>query len=151
MLKYFTYLLLFCAMAMPIRAELSYEVGYFPDQTYEEYEKDAYPTYSSSIIYVFYNSQTCYNCPETIKLIEQVYDQNFQNEYEFFIIDYFKDDEYNFVQVYKLDAPVSMVLQRVEDGATGAWRRFDNLQNMTSDQTSFKENILFQINNFLGE
>ena len=151
MLKYFTYLLLFCTMAMPTRAELSYEVGYDSGQNYEEYEQDAYPTYSSSIIYVFYNSQTCYNCPETIKLIEQVYDQNFQNEYEFFVIDYFKDDEYNFVQVYKLDAPVSMVLQRVEDGAVGAWRRFDNLQNMTSDPTSFQENILFQINNFLGE
>lgn len=151
MSKIFTYVLLLCAVAIPLRAELTYEGGYNPAQTMAEYENAAYPEYSDSIIYVFYNSQTCYNCPETIKLIEEVYDQNFQSKYEFFIIDYFEDNEYNFMQTYNLGAPVSMVLQRIEDREPGAWRKFDNLQNMTSDPVSFQENIRFQINNFLGE
>ena len=150
MLKFFTYLLLLFAVAIPLHAELAYQGDYNPDMSLSDYFSAENPQYSQSLIYVFYNSETCYNCPQTIELIEQVYNEYFKNQYQLFIIDYFDDDEYNFVANYNLSSPVSMVLQRVSDGTLGEFKKFADLQNQISDPVSFQENIKFQIESFLG-
>lgn len=151
MMKKIFYAAMFLAAATSARAELSYQGGSNPNWTQQQYFNAAYPEYQQSVIYVFYNSQTCYNCPQTIALVEQVYDQYFQDQYQFFVIDYFSDDEYNFMQVYQLDSPVSMVLQRVADGQPEGFRKYDNLQNLTSDPESFQAEIKFEIESFLNQ
>ena len=92
----------------------------------------------------------CENCPQTIELIEQVYNNNFQNDYQLFIIDYGNDEEYNFIQTYQLNQPLEVVLVKVDDGAEFGYKKLENLNYQTSDPISFADNLIFQINSFLG-
>lgn len=86
------------ALAIPLHAELTYEGAYNPNQNLQEYFDEAYPNYDKPIIYVFFNNDPCFQCPQTIELIEQVYNRNYQNEYSLFLINYQNDDEYNFIE-----------------------------------------------------
>lgn len=144
--------LLGISVVLPLRAELTYQGGYNPDITLEEYFAEENPNYKKSIIYIFYNdvNMVCENCPQTIELIEQVYNNNFQNDYQLFIIDYGNDEEYNFIQTYQLNQPLEVVLVKVNDGAEFGYKKLENLNYQTSDPISFADNLIFQINSFLG-
>lgn len=144
--------LLALAVILPLRAELTYEGGYDPEITLQEYFDRAYPQPEKSIIYVFYNdvNMTCQNCPQTIDLIEQVYNNNYQDSYNLYVIDYGNDQEYNFIQTYQLSQPLEVVMVRVDDGATFGFKKLENLNYQTSDPLSFADNLKFQINSFLG-
>ena len=145
-------LLLGLAIIMPLHAELSYQGEFNPEMSMPEYFDAAYPQPEKSIIYVFYNdvNMTCQNCPETIALIEDVYNRYYQNDYNLFVIDYGNDSEYNFIQTYQLNQPLEVVLVKVDDGAQFGWKKINNLNYQTSDQTSFSDNLQYQINSFLG-
>ena len=139
------------AVILLLHAELSYQEGYNPELSLQEYFNQAYPHYNKSIIYIFYNdvNMTCENCPQTIELIEQVYNDSFQNDYDLFIIDYGNDEEYNFIQTYQLSKPLELVMVRVDDGAEFGYKKLENLNYQISDPISFKDNLKFQINSFL--
>ena len=143
--------LLGVSFILPLRAELSYQGEYNPNISLEEYFDEAYSNPDKSIIYVFYNdtNMTCENCPQTIELIEQVYNDNFQNNYSLFIIDYGNDEEYNFIQTYQLHQPLEVVLVKVNDGAEFGYKKLENLNYQISDPISFKDNLKFQINSFI--
>ena len=83
-------------------------------------------------------------------MIENIYNQNFIDQYNMFIINYANDDENNFINTYQLSQPLEVVLVRVDDGATFGYQKLENLQNMTSDPISFKEYFIGEVNNFLG-
>ena len=136
-----------------LRAELTYQGEYTPQSNLQSYFEQAYPNPQKSIIYVFYNdtNMTCQNCPQTIDLIEQIYDNNFQNEYDLFVIDYGNDDEYNFIQTYNLSQPLEVVLVRVDDGITFGYKKLEGLNYQTSDPTSFATSLKFQIQSFLED
>lgn len=144
--------LLTLAVILPLRAELTYQGGYDPEISLQEYFDRAYPQPEKSIIYVFYNdvNMTCQNCPQTIDLIEQVYNNNYQDSYNLYVIDYGNDQEYNFIQTYQLSQPLEVVMVRVDDGATFGFKKLENLNYQTSDPLSFADNLKFQINSFLG-
>lgn len=135
-----------------LRAELTYQGDYVPHISLQPYFDQAYPNPQKSIIYVFYNdvNMSCQNCPRTINLIEQVYNHNFQNEYDLFVIDYGNDDEYNFIQTYNLSQPLEVVLVRVDDGATFGYKKLEGLNYQTSDPQSFSDDLKFQIQSFLA-
>ena len=149
--KFLWAVMLGIAVVLPLRAELTYQGEFDPDMTSSEYFAKAYPNPQKSIIYVFYNdiNMSCENCPETIELIEQVYQQNYQNQYELFVIDYGDDDEYNFIQTFDLDKPLEVVLVRVDDGAVFGYKKLENLNYQISDPLSFSDNLVYQINSFL--
>lgn len=92
----------------------------------------------------------CYECPQTIELIENIYNKYFADQYDFYIINYQDDENYNFIQNYNLSLPLEVVLQRVEDGQMTAFRKLEYLQNQISDPVSFSENLQYQINSFLN-
>lgn len=144
--------LLGIAFIMPLHAELTYQGQFNPGMSLQEYFDAAYPQPQKSIIYIFYNdrSMTCQNCPETIALIENIYNQNYQNEYDLFVIDYGNDDEYNFIQTYQLNRPLEVVLVKVDNGAQFGWKKLEGLNYQISDQTSFSDNLQYQINSFFG-
>ena len=146
-----TFLLAF-AFINSLHAELSYQGAYNPQLSLPEYFEQAYPSPQKSIIYIFYNdvNMTCPNCPQTIDLIEQVYDNRFQEKYDLFVINYGNDEEYNFIQTYNLSKPLEVVLVRVDDGATFGFKKLENLNYQTSDPISFSDNLVFQIDSFLG-
>ena len=142
MLKFFTYVLLLCAVAIPLRAEFSYNEGYTQFESWNPYYLTEEKQYTTPIIYVFYNSETCdENCPPAISAIEEVYNENFMNEYQFFVIDYFQDDEENFIGAYDLSTPLSMVLQDVRDGQPTTFRKYSGLNYTFVEGDSFKDNI----------
>lgn len=150
MFRFFVVLLILCGAAIPLHAELTYQGGFNPDISLEQYFEEEHPKYERSIIYVFYNSETCYNCPQTIKLIKDVYDKYYQDKYQLEVIDYFSDETYNYQANYDLKNPLEVVLQRAEYGDAEGYRKIENLENMTSDVVSFEENLRYQINSFLG-
>ena len=140
------------AVILPLHAELTYQGKYNPNMTLQEYFQAAYPHYDKPIIYVFYNdtNMTCENCAQTIELIEQVYDNNFQNQYSLYIIDYGNDDEYNFIETYQLSQPLEVVLVQVDDGAEFGYKKIEGLNYQTSDPISFADNLKYQIESFLA-
>ena len=140
------------AVILPLHAELTYQGKYNPNMTLQEYFQTAYPHNDKPIIYVFYNdtNMTCENCAQTIELIEQVYDNNFQNQYSLYIIDYGNDDEYNFIETYQLSQPLEVVLVQVDDGAEFGYKKIEGLNYQTSDPISFADNLKYQIESFLA-
>jgi len=150
MFRFFIAVLILCGAAIPLHAELTYQGGFNHNMSLEQYLNAEHPKYDRSIIYVFYNSQTCYNCEQTAKLIEDVYDKYYQDKYQLEIIDYFSDSTYNYQSNYDLKNPLEVVLQRVEYGNAQGYRKIENLENQTSDAASFEENLKYQINSFLG-
>ena len=105
---------------------------------------------NKSIIYVFYNSQDCDNCSVAMRLIDNLYNIKFDHKYSLFFIDYYKDQEADFIQRYNLNAPLEVVLVKINDGASFGYKKVSNLQNMTSDVNSFDQYLDYQINSFLG-
>lgn len=83
-------------------------------------------------------------------MIEQVYNNNFADRYNIFLINYANDQENDFIQTYNLTQPLEVVLVQINDGASFGYRKLENLQDMTSDPVSFNDYLVNQINNFLG-
>lgn len=136
--------------ASPSLAQVENTDGYMPNQVSREYFSESQTNYDKSIIYVFFNNEPCYTCAQTISLIEEIYNQNFIDEYNMFLINYQNDEENNFVELYNLNRPLEVVLVRVDDGAAFGYKKLENLQNMVSDPTSFSGYFVSQVNNFLG-
>ena len=105
---------------------------------------------NKSIIYVFYNNNPCPSCPQTIDLIEKIYNSYYANKYSLFLIDYQAEDEYNFIETYQLRQPLEVVLVRINDGSTFGYKKLRQLQEEISDPISFTQNFRFQIDEFLG-
>ena len=140
------------AFILPLRAELVYQGGYNPNTPLPEYFSEAYPRPEKSIIYVFYNdvNMTCENCPQTIDLIEKVYDNTYQGRYDLYVIDYGNDDEYDFINAYRLQQPLEVVLARFEDGAQFGYKKLEDLNYQISDPENFAQNLKFQIESFFS-
>ncbi len=151
MLKFICAGLLALGIISNAQAELYYEGGYNPNLTLQQQLAADNPYYPRPIIFVFYNNNPCYECPQTIELIEDVYNANYQGIYDFYIINYQDDLNYNFIQNYNLSQPLEVVLQQVVDGQMTNFRKLEYLQNQISDPTSFFDNLTYQINSFLGE
>lgn len=151
MLKIFCAGLVFLGTITDAQAELYYEGGYNPNLTLQQQLAADNPYYPRPIIFVFYNNNPCYECPQTIELVEDIYNANYKGTYDFYIINYQDNENYNFIQNYNLSQPLEVVLQQVVDGQMTNFRKLDYLQDQISDQTSFFDNFTYQINSFLGE
>ncbi len=138
----------FCAT--PLSAQVYNTDGYMPNQVSEEYFSESETNYDKSIIYIFFNNEPCYTCAQTISMIEEVYNENFIDEYNLFMINYQNDQENNFIEMYNLSLPLEVVLVRIDDGAALGYRKLDNLTNMISDPISFSEYFTEEVENFLG-
>lgn len=126
------------------------EDGFGQTQALQEYF-DANPNNTNkSIIYIFYNNNDCYGCPQAMSMIENLYQRRYADTYNLFMIDYQNDQEYDFITQYQLSQPLEVVLVRIQDGAAFGYEKIENLQNMTSDTVSFDDYVSERINNFLG-
>lgn len=128
-----------------------YEGGYNPNFTFEQYEELAYPKPEQSQIFIFTNGEPCYGCEQTISLITQIYNENYQNLYQLQQINYQTDTEYNYQQTYNLSQPLEIVLVKNQDGENLGYRKLENLQNQSDDPVSFEDNFINDVNSYLGE
>lgn len=127
-----------------------YQGGYNPNQSLQEYFAAEDQNYDKSIIYVFYNNDYCYGCPQAMEMLEQLYQKKYADEYSLFMINYQDDDEYNFIATYSLSQPLEVVLVKIEDGNSLGFVKIENLQNLISDKTSFDEYVSYRIDSFLN-
>lgn len=139
-------------MIYPVYANLVFNSGNYPiDQPLQEYFDAENQNYNKSIIYIFFNNyQDCYQCPQTVALTEQIYNQYYSEKYSMFVINYEEDNEYNFAQAYNLNAPLAIVLVKVEDGNAVGYQKISNPQNMLSMGEDYVLYLKQQIDNYLG-
>jgi len=124
--------------------------NYTGNDAINEYFAQSPNNRNKSIIYVFYNNEPCAACPQTIDLIEKIYNSYYKNDYSLFLVDYQAASEYNFTASYDLRQPLEVVLIRINDGAVFGFKKLLQLQDEISDPISFTQNFRFQINEFLG-
>lgn len=127
-----------------------YQGEYNPNQTLQEYFTAEDENYNKSIIYVFYNNNYCYGCPQAMNMLEELYQSEYADKYSLFMIDYQNDDEYNFIATYNLTRPLEVVLVKIEDGNALGYEKIEDLQNKISDKTSFDNFVRYKIESFLG-
>ena len=138
--------------ATPVLAqEPVYEGGYNPNLTFEQYEELAHPKPEQSQIFIFTNGDACYGCKQTINLITQIYNENYQNLYQLQQINYQTDTEYNYQQTYNLSQPLEIVLVKNQYGENLGYRKLENLQFQYDDPVSFQETFITDVNIYLGE
>lgn len=137
-------------LGLAANAQIENTDGYMPNQNMQEYFDESNANYNKSIIYVFFNNQPCYQCAAAIEMIEKVYDQNFIDQYNMFIINYQNDQENDFIDTYNLSKPLEVVLVKINDGASFGFEKLENLQDQISDPVSFKDYFVSAVNNFLG-
>ncbi len=146
-----TAMALFVSCSTGYAEQLIYQGGYNPDLSFNQYLEEAYPKPEKSIIYVFTSNSQCYGCPQTVSLLQQYYDELYTNVYDFQIINYQQDREYNYIQAYQLSDPLEIVLVKVEDGEQTGYRKLHNLQFQYDDPISFKETFEMDVNSYLGQ
>ena len=121
-----------------------------PQQALQEYFAESDANRNKSIIYIFYNNNPCYGCPQAMSMLENLYQKYYATQYSLFMIDYQNDNEYGFVDAYNLTQPLEVVLVRINDGAAFGYQKIENLQNQISDTISFEEYVRYRIDSFLG-
>ena len=127
-----------------------YQGQYNPQESLQEYFAQTQPHYDRSIIFVFFNNNPCYGCPQAISMLDRIYQQYYAQKYSLLMVDYQSDTEYNFAATYDLSQPLEVVLVRIDDGAAFGYQKIEGLQNQISDKTSFEEYVRYRIDSFLG-
>lgn len=116
----------------------------------EEYFQEQNQNPDKDRIYVFFNNQPCQTCPQAIDMIEEVYNQNFLNNYELFLINYGEDSNAGFIETYGLSNPLEVVMVDVENGEVQGYQKIEGLQYMTPNPQGFNEYFITQVNGYLG-
>lgn len=147
-MKHFALIMGLCCLSASVAAQ-EYP-SYNENQPLQEYFDASDTNANKSIIYVFFNNEPCESCADAVELVEQVYNENFADQYNMYLINYQNDQENDFIDTYNLNRPLEVVLQRIDDGAAFAYQKLDNLPDMVSDPTSFEEYLTEEINSFLG-
>lgn len=137
--------------AISVKAQLlQYQNVIGPQQALQEYFAASDANRNKSIIYIFYNNNSCYGCPQAMSMLEDLYQKYYADQYSLFMIDYQNDNEYGFIDAYGLTQPLEVVLVRINDGAAFGYQKIDGLQNQISDKTSFEEYVRYRIDSFWG-
>lgn len=142
---------LLCLNTFDANAQLEYQGSFSANQPLEEYFAAEDQNYNKSIIYIFYNGDECYQCPQTIALTEEIYNQYYAGRYSLFVIDYENDDEYDFIEAYNLNEPLSIVLVKIQDGESLGYHKISNPQNLYEAPEDYTQYITQVINDYLGE
>ncbi len=150
MKKFILSLTLLLTTAIPLHAQVEPIDGYMPSQNLQEYFNADNTNYNKSIIYIFFNNEPCYTCATAIEMIENLYNREFIDDFNMFLINYQNDNENNFIETYQLSNPLEVVMVRINDGAAFGYKKIENLQNMTSDPVSFNDYLSNQIIDYLG-
>lgn len=151
MLKHiFLTLLALTICGTEVQAALTYQGRFNPNLSMTQLFKREYPEWQQSIIYIFTNNNQCYECPQTISLIEQIYNEAYAGIYNLQVINYQEDTMYNYAETYNLTRPLEVVLARVRDGAIRGYRKLENLEDNISDVVSFRDFFENQVNEYLG-
>ena len=147
-MKYFAFVLGFFAICAVAFAQDGNEI--LETEVEEQYFQNENQNPDKSIIYIFFNNQPCPTCPQAIEMIEEVYNQNFLNNYSLFTINYGEDSNAGFIQTYALSNPLEVVMVDVENGEVQGYQKIEGLQDMVTNSEGFNEYFITQVNGYLG-
>lgn len=116
----------------------------------EEYFQQQNQNPDKPIIYIFFNNQPCPTCPQAIDMIEEVYNQNYLNNYSLFLINYGEENNAGFIRQYGLSNPLEVVMVDVQDGEEVGFQKIEGLQDMTPNPEAFNEYFTTQVNGYLN-
>ena len=77
--------------------------------------------------------------------------QNFLNNYRFFLINYAEDSNAGFVQAYDLSNPLEVVMVDIDNGQEQGYQKIEGLQNMIPNKEAFNNYFITQVNGYLGQ
>lgn len=115
----------------------------------EEYYQRLDASPDKSQIYIFFNNEPCSKCPQAIEMIEEIYNQNYLNNYELFLINYAEDTNSDFIEKYNLTNPLEVVMVDVENATPVGYQKIEGLQNMTNNPEAFNQFFITQVNAYL--
>ncbi len=158
-MKYFAFILgclAICALAFAqdgaeiLETEATEEYFQQANQQQQQAAQAQAQNPSQSVIYVFFDNQPCQTCPQAIAMIEEVYNQNFLNNYALYTINYGEDSNAGFAQTYELSNPLEVVMVDVAGGEVQGYQKIEGLQDMISVPQAFNEYFISQVNGYLG-
>lgn len=98
---------------------------------------------------IFYNSANpCENCEKAINLTINILRQNFSGKLHAYLINLNQHPE--FITAFKLKGPLSLVIVRIDDGASFGYTKLESLQTRITSTQDYKRELIEFINNFLG-
>lgn len=147
-MKYFAFILGIFAICTVAIAQ---ESNMLQTEVEEQYFQSQNQNPDKSIIYVFFNNEPCPTCPQAIDMIEEVYNQNYLNNYEFYLINYGEDSNSGFIEEYALSTPLEVVMVNIQNGDEIGYQKIEGLQDMTPNSSAFNEYFTTQVNGYLGE
>lgn len=150
MFKYIFCVLVALICGTEAQAALTYQGRFNPNLSMSSLFKREYPEWQQSIIYIFTNNNPCYECAETVSLIEQIYNEAYSGVYSLQVINYQEDTMYNYAETYHLTRPLEVVLAKVRDGAIRGYIKLENLEDNISDVVSFRDFFENKVNQYLG-
>ncbi len=146
MKKFFYFFSFYFFLICSAHAQLSPYSGYYGETGPDN---QSFETNGNPIIFVFYNNDDCPSCPEALDLIEQAYNENFEGEYNFYIINYENQEEsgnYLFAENYNLEMPLTVVLQYVQNGQLTKYQKLPYLYNF--NPYTFQEAFIEEVSTF---
>jgi hypothetical protein len=98
---------------------------------------------------IFYNSANpCETCRQAVNMLIAVLEANYRHTLHAYLIN--EQTHPSFIPAFRLNAPVSLVIVRISDGAAFGYEKLDGLQSLTSSPELFNRRVKEFINNFLG-
>ncbi|MBR2274409.1 MAG: hypothetical protein IJ864_06270 [Alphaproteobacteria bacterium] len=98
---------------------------------------------------ILYNSAAlCENCSRAINMLVATLKQNYRHRLHAYLIDTKKAPQ--FAVAFSADAPITLVIVRISDGASFGYQKLSGLQSLTDNPSIFSRRIVEFINNFLG-
>ena len=148
--KQMKYLAFVLGLAAVCAVAVAQETNVLQTEVEEEYFQEQNQNPDKDIIYIFFNNQPCPTCPQAIEMIEDVYNQNFLNNYSLYLINYAEDNNAGYVQTYALSNPLEVVMVDMNNGEVQGYQKIEGLQDMTPDPQAFNEYFVTQVNGYLG-
>ena len=99
-------------------------------------------------IILYSTDNPCENCDIAIDMLIDTLRQNYKNRLHAYLINLAKHPEY--IHAFKIDAPLTLVIVRISDGAEFGYKKLDGLQSFIGDKDTFNNRVCEFINNFLG-
>ncbi len=138
-----------CLMILNVQAQTAFDENFASNEPLQEYFAADANNENKSIIYLFYNGEQCFNCPQAIEMIENLYNEEYAGVYSLFVIDYTQDDGFDYAQAYDLFAPLAVVLVKIQNGEMLGYRKLNDIHVQAGNNEFYARYLSEQIDDFL--
>lgn len=130
-----------------ILLELCLATPVYADVTLEEVYTNPPPNSLSQALIIYNSANPCYKCDQTITALNNILNTKYQNRLNTHLINIQSNPQFG--DFFHIDAPLTLVIIRINDGAAFGYRKLTGLQSEIDDLSRLTERIEQFINNFL--